>query len=208
MSGSQPGLVMPNAIRSATHTFWKERIMPSSTKLSIQLGLVFSLLPYLVLVSACTHTVPPHAPEASTIPPPEVTLSPKPSEGVSAHGATVPAAKPVASVLAVTLTADLTPLQDAARTAVPASFFDEAGHPLRSDFRWNFKQVREPKVSLHQGQLAIHAEYQGDIAVRSSAARACHLDPIYPVLDWKARLGVSQDGENLVIRPDSPELLI
>ena len=181
--------------------------MPSPTKLSIQLGLVFSLLPYLVLVSACTHTVPPHAPEASTIPPPEVTLSPKPSEGVPAPGAALPAAKPVESALAVTLTADLTPLQDAARTAVPESF-DEAGHPLRSDFRWNFKQVREPKVSLHQGQLAIHAEYQGDIAVRSSAARACHLDPIYPVLDWNARLSVSQDGETLVIRPDSPELLI
>src|SRR5215510_10764349 len=147
---------MPNAIWSATHAFWKERIMPSPTKLSIRLGLVFSLLPYLVLVSACTHTVPPHAPEASTVPPPEVTVSPTPSEGVSTHGAAVPAAKPVASVLAVTLTADLTPLQDAARTAVHESF-DEAGNPLRSDFRWNFKQAREPQISLQQGQLAIHA---------------------------------------------------
>jgi hypothetical protein len=161
------------------------------------------LIPVMILASACSHTVEPYRPDVSTSPATPIKLAPRPADR-AATATAPPLAKAVESTLPITLAGDLTPLQDAVSAAVPESF-DETRSPMAREFRWTFQRQGAPQVFVQNGQLMVHAEYRGDIELKSSTARACHLDPVYPTLDWNARLTTKQEGPNLVIRPEAPE---
>ncbi len=161
------------------------------------------LIPVMILASACSHTVEPYRPDVSTSPATPIKLAPRPTDR-TATATAPPLAKPVESTLPITLAGDLTPLQDAVSAAVPESF-DETRSPMAREFRWTFQRQGAPQVFVQNGQLMVHAEYRGDVELKSSTARACRLDPVYPTLDWNARLTTKQEGPNLVIRPEAPE---
>ena len=168
--------------------------------------LMLALFPFVALATACTHTVEPHRPEASKSPAMSVKLAPR-SGSTASTGTSLPMARPIESDLPVSLTGDLTPLHEAVRAAVPEAF-DEKRSPLGADFRWSFKRQGEPQISVENGQLLVHADYRGEIEARSTTARACRLDPLYPTLDWKGRLKTKQDGPNLVMYLEAPEVSV
>ncbi len=96
----------------------------------------------------------------------------------------------------VTLNADLSPLQRVIQRAVPERI-EDSGHPLSKDYRWRFVREGEPQVFIQDGLVRYRAVYRGDI--ESQAARACRLDPLYPVLEGTGRLMLQQQDEDLVV---------
>ena len=97
------------------------------------------------------------------------------------------------SVLPVTLTADLTPVQRAIQTAIPERFTDE-GHPLATAYRWQFVREGEPEVFIQDGLVKYQAVYRGEVS-ESTAARACRLDPLFPVLEGTGRLRLREQDQ-------------
>ena len=165
-----------------------------------------ALFPGILLLTACSHTVEPHRPQAAKMAPVGVKLSPRQPQRATPQPS-LPMTQPVESVVPITLTGDLTPLYKAVTAGVPESF-DEKRNPLGADFRWSFKRQGEPQVTVQNGHLAVHAEYRGDIEARSTTGRGCRLDPVYPLVDWNARLQTKQDGQNLVLQPENPQVSI
>ena len=148
------------------------------------------LMPFLIL-AGCSHTIP--ATDRMPQPPPELGKTPPTIAPLDASGkqAQVPE-----SILPVTLTTDLTPVQRAIQAAVPERFTDE-GHPLANDYRWQFVREGEPEVFIQDGLVKYQAVYRGEI--QSNAARACRLDPVFPVLEGTGRLALREQDQGLLV---------
>jgi hypothetical protein len=157
-----------------------------------------TLLCYMWMAVACSHTLPPYT--AKPVPSPHSMTSVPPAMQV-------PVSQLPDATLPVTLVVlDLTPLERTLQTTMPERF-SEAQHPLGSDYRWNFVREGEPQVSIQDGWVTIHATYKGDIEAKT-AARGCRLDPIYPVLDTTGQLELRQEGDALILSLKSPQTTI
>jgi len=152
---------------------------------SCSLGLSFPIL----LLTACSHTIPSDTPRPQ--PPPQLGKVPPAIEPLkpSAKQAQAPE-----SLLPVTLTADLSPVQRVIQAALPERVTEEH-HPLGKDYRWRFIREGDPKVAIQDGLITYQAVYRGEIEPK--AARACRLDPIYPVLDGAGKLTLREQDDGL-----------
>ena len=148
------------------------------------------LMPLLMLVG-CSHTIP--AADQMPQPPPEIGKTSPTAAPLNAGGKQAQAPE---SILPVTLMADLTPVQRAIQAAIPERFTDE-GHPLASAYRWQFVREGEPQVFIQDGLVKYQAVYRGEI--ESTAARACRLDPLFPVLEGTGRLMLREQGQGLLV---------
>ena len=160
------------------------------------------LVPLLLVGSACSHTIP--ASQVKPTPPPQFNAPQFTSAPASAQA--LPGTQPPESVLPITLTADLTPIQRAIEAAVPERFTD-ADHPLGSEYRWAFVRDGEPTVTIVDGMVTIHASYRGDIEARGSS-RGCHLDPLYPVLDGTGKLTLRQEEDALAFALEDTKMIM
>ncbi|MGH7180511.1 MAG: DUF4403 family protein, partial [Nitrospiraceae bacterium] len=100
----------------------------------------------------------------------------------------------------VTLTTDLTPIQRAIQSAVPERFSDvdqPLTNPLANDYRWQFVREGQPEVFIQDGLVKYQAVYRGEI--ESRAARACRLDPLFPVLEGTGRLMLREQDQGLLV---------
>lgn len=158
-------------------------------------GLV--LLPCAALAAACSHTIPQYTAKAA--PPPQYNAPTR-------AALQIPVSQLPDSALPVTLVIDLSPLEQTLRSTMPERF-NEAEHPLRNDYRWDFVRDAPPQVTIQDGTIRIHTTYTGDIEARTMA-RGCRLDPIYPVLDTVAELELRQEGEALVLGAKNPQTTI
>src|SRR5262245_38692300 len=152
------------------------------------------LLPVLVL-TACSHTIPPDSPKPQ--PPAQLGKTPPVIEPLNAAARQTQAPE---SLLPVTFTADLSPVQRAIQAALPERITDEL-QPLGRDYKWRFIREGEPQVVMQDGLVKYQAVYRGDI--QPTAARACRLDPVYPVLDGTGKVMLrEQDGALFVTLTD------
>jgi len=150
-----------------------------------------TLLMPLLFLAGCSHTIP--ATDRMPQPPPQLGKTPPTIAPLNAGGKQAQAPE---SILPVTLTVDLTPVQRAIQAAVPDRFTDE-GHPLAKDYRWQFVREGEPQVLIQDGLVKYKAVYRGEI--ESSAARACRLDPLFPVLEGSGRLMLREQDQGLLV---------
>lgn len=149
------------------------------------------LIPILTIIAGCSHTIPP--PNTRPQPPPQLGKTPPVIEPLSASRKELQAAE---SVLPVKLTIDLSPVQRAIQAAVPDQFV-ETNHPLAASYRWRFVREGEPKVQIQDGLVKFQAFYRGEI--ESTAARACRLDPLYPILEGTGRLMLQEQDQQLLV---------
>ena len=151
----------------------------------------------VIVLGACSHTIP----ESATKPqaPPQLGKTPPVIQPLSAGQKQAQAPE---SLLPVTLTADLTPVQKTIRSAVPERFTEEH-HPLSSDYRWRFIRDGEPEVQIQDGLVKFNATYRGEI--ESTAARACRLDPLYTVLEGTGRLILREQDQGLLVTMSDPQ---
>ncbi len=156
----------------------------------IRLTPVTLLMPFLIF-AGCSHTIP--ATDRMPQLPPEIGKTPPRAAPLNAIGKQAQAPE---SILPLTLTADLTPVQRAIQTAIPERFTDE-GHPLANSYRWQFIREGQPEVFIHDGFVKYQAVYRGEI--ESTAARACRLDPLFPVLEGTGRLMLREQGQGLLV---------
>jgi hypothetical protein len=156
----------------------------------IRLTPVMLLMPLLIL-AGCSHTIP--ATDRMPQPPPEIGKTPPTAAPLNAIGKRAQAPE---SILPVTLTADFTPVQRAIQAAVPERFTDE-GHPLANAYRWQFVREGQPEVFIQDGLVKYQAVYRG--VIESTAARACRLDPLYPVLEGTGRLTLREQDQGLLV---------
>lgn len=149
-----------------------------------------TLLMTILVLAGCSHTIP-----ATTAPqpPPQLGKTPPIIAPLSASGKQTQAPE---SMLPVTLTTDLTPVQRTIQAAVPERFTDE-DHPLANDYRWRFVREGEPQVHIQDGLVKYQAVYRGEI--ESTATRACRLDPLYPVLEGTGRLMLREQDQALLV---------
>jgi hypothetical protein len=159
-----------------------------------------SILPVCMAVmflAGCSHTIPDRATKPQA--PPQLGKTPPVIQPLSAGQKQAQAPE---SLLPVTLTADLTPLQKTIQSAVPERFTEEH-HPLSSDYRWRFIREGEPQVQIQDGLVKYTATYRGDI--ESTAARACRLDPLYTVLEGTGRLVLREQDQGLLVAMSDPQ---
>src|SRR5438132_8005237 len=145
----------------------------------------------LLILAGCSHTIP--ATDRMPQPPPQLGKTPPRVAPLNATGKQAQAPE---SILPVTLTADLTPVQRAIQAAIPERFKDE-GHPLANAYRWQFIREGEPEVFIQDGLVKYQAVYRGEI--ESTAARACRLDPLFPVLEGTGRLMLREQDQSLLV---------
>jgi hypothetical protein len=157
------------------------------------------LMPLLIL-AGCSHTIPPTA--TTPQPPPQLGKTPPVIQPLSTAGKQAQAPE---SLLPITLTADLSPVQRIIQSALPDRITDER-HPLSSDYRWRFVREGEPEVLIQDGLVKYHATYRGEI--ESNAARACRLDPVYPVLEGTGRLVLRPQDDGLLVTMADPQTSI
>ncbi len=161
----------------------------------------FPIMPVCIamfLLTACSHSIPETKPQV----PPQLGKTPPVIQPVNA---TQKQAQAPESLLPVTMTADLTPVQKTIQAALPERFTEE-GHPLASDYRWRFIREGEPQVHIQDGMVTFSATYRGEI--ESSAARACRLDPLYPVLEGTGRLELREQEQGLLVSMSQPQTSI
>jgi hypothetical protein len=151
----------------------------------------------MLVLAGCSHTIP----ETSTKPvaPPQLGKTPPVIQPLSAGQKQAQAPE---SLLPVTLTADLTPVQRTIQSALPERFTEEH-HPLGSDYRWRFVREGEPQVQIQDGLVTFNATYRGEI--ESTAARACRLDPLYTVLEGTGRLMLREQDQGLLVAMSDPQ---
>lgn len=154
----------------------------------------------LLLTIGCSHTIPPTT--ARPQPPPQIGKTPPTIQPLNATAKQVQAPE---SLLPVTLTADLTPVQRSIQAALPERVTDE-NHPLSSDYRWRFIREGEPQVMIQDGLVKYQAVYRGEID--STAARACRLDPLYPVIEGTGRLTLHEQNQGLLVLMTDPQTVI
>src|SRR5574339_809745 len=154
----------------------------------------------ICVLAGCSHTIP----ETATRPqaPPQLGKTPPVIQPLSAGQKQAQAPE---SLLPVTMTADLTPVQKTVQAALPERFTEEH-HPLGSDYRWRFVREGEPQVHIQDGIVKYTATYRGEI--ESTAARACRLDPLYPVLEGTGRLMLREQDEGLLVTMTDPQTSI
>jgi hypothetical protein len=152
------------------------------------------------VLAGCSHTIP----ETATRPqaPPQLGKTPPVIQPLSAGQKQAQAPE---SLLPVTLTADLTPVQKTLERALPERFSEEH-HPLSSDYRWRFVREGEPQVQIQDGLVRFNATYRGEI--ESTAARACRLDPLYPVVEGTGRLVLREQEQGLLVTMSDPQTSI
>ena len=158
------------------------------------------LLMPLLMVVGCSHTIPPTTSHPQ--PPPQLGKTPPVIQPLSTNSKQVHAPE---SLLPVTLTADLTPVQRSIQSAIPEQVTHE-NHPLSSDYRWRFIREGEPQVMIQDGLVTYQAVYRGEI--ESTAARACRLDPIYPVLEGTGRLLLHEQNQGLVVTMEDTQTVM
>jgi hypothetical protein len=156
----------------------------------IRLRPVTLLMP-LVILAGCGHTIP--STDRMPQPPPQLGKTPPTVAPLNATGNQAQAPE---SILPVTLTTDLTPVQRTIQAAIPDRFTDE-GHPLANTYRWQFVREGEPEVFIQDGLVTYQAVYRGEID--SNAARACRLDPLFPVLEGTGRLILREQNQGLLL---------
>jgi hypothetical protein len=154
----------------------------------------------ILTLVGCSHTIPSDAGK------------PKPPSQV---GSSPPAIPPVTegmkqtrapeSTLPVSLTADLSPLLRVIQTALPERFTEE-NHPLGNDYMWRFVREGEPHVQIQDGIVKYRATYKGEI--EAPAARACRLDPLYPVMEGTGQLSFKEQEQGLLITLIDPKTTI
>jgi len=158
-------------------------------KTFIRLTPLTLLMPILILIG-CSHTIPAtRAPQ----PPPQLGKTPPTIAPLSTSGKHAQATE---SMLPMTLTTDLTPVQRTIQAAVPERFTDE-DHPLANDYHWRFVREGEPQVQIQDGLVKYQAVYRGEI--ESTATRACRLDPLFTVLEGTGRLMLREQGQGLLV---------
>ena len=165
-----------------------------AVSIQVRLMQVTACAQFLLFAAACSHTLPEYA--ANPPAPPQYSAPPS--------AAPLPASQSPESVIPVTLTGDLTPIQSVVKNAIPRQF-DEKGHPLGVDFQWRFVPDGDPQVSIHGGRVTIHAAYKGQIEGKVSA-RGCRLDPVYPILDGTADISLRQEGDSIVVGLVNPQI--
>jgi Domain of unknown function (DUF4403) len=157
------------------------------------------LLP-LLIIAGCSHTIP--TTDRMPQPPPQTGKTPPTIAPLNASGKQAQAPE---SILPVTLSTDLTPVQRAIQAAVPERFSDvdqPLTNPLANGYRWQFVREGQPEVFIQDGLVKYQAVYRGEI--ESRAVRACRLDPLFPVLEGTGRLMLrEQDQGLLVVMSDS-----
>jgi Domain of unknown function (DUF4403) len=154
-----------------------------------------SLLLPILIVTGCSHTIPEthRAPQ----PPPQLGKTPPTIAPLNADRKQSQAPE---SMLPVTLTADLTPVQRTIQAAVPERFTDEdqaLTSPFANDYRWRFIREGEPQVFIQDGLVKYQAVYRGEI--ESTATRACRLDPLFPVLEGTGQLTLREQDQGLLV---------
>lgn len=157
------------------------------------------LIPLLILVG-CSHTIP--ATDRMPQSPPELGKTPPTVAPLNAGGKQAQAPE---SILPITLTVDLTPVQRAIQAAIPERFTDE-GHALANAYRWQFVREGEPEVFIQDGLVKYQAVYRGEI--ESTAARACRLDPLFPVLEGTGRLMLREQDQGLLVTMSDSKISI
>jgi hypothetical protein len=148
------------------------------------------LLP-LLIVTGCSHTIP--TTERMPQPPPQIGKTPPTLAPLSASGKQAQASE---SILPVTLSTDLTPVQRAVQTSIPERFSDvdqPFTNPLANDYHWQFVREGQPEVTIQDGLVKYQAVYRGEI--ESRATRACRLDPLFPVLEGTGRLMLREQDQ-------------
>jgi hypothetical protein len=191
------------------------------TRKRFQSGL---MLPAVLLLAGCSHYIPAHDPQVQggIAPQPvqttQVVQPVYPSERtvvIPSHQATPPVTVVTpsrsvtqTSMIPMTLTGDLTPLQNQLRLAMPESLTD-AGHPLNQDFRWNFVRSGQPQVTVHNGMITVRGEYVGSIeSTNNTSLQACRLNPVYPVIEETANMDVRQVGNEAHISMVNPRMRV
>ena len=150
-----------------------------------------TLLMTILVLAGCSHTIP--TTDRTPQPPPQLGKTPPTIAPLSTSGKHAQAPE---SMLPVTLTTDLTPVQQTIQAAVPERFTDE-DHPLANDYRWRFVREGEPQVHIQDGLVKYQAVYRGEI--ESNATRACRLDPLFPVLEGTGRLMLREQDQTLLV---------
>ncbi|HXT66814.1 MAG TPA: DUF4403 family protein [Nitrospiraceae bacterium] len=161
------------------------------------------LLP-LLIVAGCSHTIP--TTDRMPQPPPQIGKVPPTIAPLSASGKQAQASE---SILPVTLSTDLTPVQRAIQASVPERFSDvdqPFTNPLANDYRWQFVREGQPEVSIQDGLVKYQAVYRGEI--ESRATRACRLDPLFPVLEGTGRLMLREQDQGLFVMMDNSQMSI
>jgi hypothetical protein len=148
----------------------------------------------------CSHTIPP----AATKPQPPPQLG-SPSPAIPPLSAGVKQAQAPDSSLPVTVTTDLSPLLRIIQASLPERFTEE-DHPLGYDYMWRFLREGEPQVQIQDGIVKYRATYRGEI--ESPAARACRLDPLYPVIEGTGRLSFKEQEQGLLVTLINPTATI
>ena len=151
----------------------------------------------LFVLAGCSHTIP----ETATKPqaPPQLGKTPPVIQPLSAGQKQAQAPE---SLLPVTMTTDLTPVQKTLQAALPERFTEDH-HPLASDYRLRFVREGEPQVQIQDGLVKYSALYRGSI--ESTAARACRLDPLYTVLEGTGRLVLREQDQGLLVTMSDPQ---
>jgi len=111
----------------------------------------------------------------------------------------------------VSITASLAQARDKILGVIP-THIDESGSPEANDYRWAFDADmnmlpvpgtldRGRAITLQNGVVRLSQSYYGDIETRRTFG-GCHLRPVYlrAYLDFKAT--ASQQGDNLLVKPD------
>ncbi|ALA58628.1 DUF4403 family protein [Nitrospira moscoviensis] len=150
----------------------------------------------LVIPAGCSHTIPSDTPQPQ--PPPQLGKTPPTIEPLNPS---MKQAQAPESLLPVTLTADLSPVQRVIQHTLPERITDET-HPLGRDYRWRFIREGDPQVAIQDGLVTFRAAYRGEI--ESTAARACRLDPLYPVIEGTGRLQLREQDEVLLVTMSRP----
>src|SRR5215510_11855301 len=111
----------------------------------------------MLILAGCSHTIP----ETTSKPQPPAQLGKTPPV-IQPLSANQKQAQAPESLLPVTLTADLTPVQKSIQSALPEQFTEEH-HPLANDYRWRFIREGEPQVQIQDGLVKFNATYRGEI---------------------------------------------
>lgn len=154
----------------------------------------------MLIFAGCSHSIP--ETYSKPQPPPQLGKTPPVIQPLSTSQKQAQAPE---SLLPVTLTADFTPVQKSIEAALPERFTEE-NHPLGRDYRWRFIREGEPQVSIQDGLVKYKAVYRGEI--ESTAARACRLDPIYPVIEGTGKLGLREQNQGLQVVMNDPQTSI
>jgi len=156
-------------------------------------------VPVMLVAAGCSENKIPKSYTKPT-PPPLV------SETPSFDPLKQPMSQPVESKLPFIITTDLTPLQQAIKSAVP-EVITNAKHRTAGDGRFDFVRDGEPQVSIQDGLVAIRANYRGDNQT-SAVTQACRPDQYRSVLNGTGQLKMTQVDDLLAFNFDPSQMTL